>query len=175
MFVHVGPFRYGVRLVHGHIEHEGEPCFGLCDNIRQEILISDVPPERQRLQVFFHELMHAWWYHFDVDSGDQEAVVDLVGIAMTDFVTQALRKLDRAELRRALAPTADSAEERSAISPRTARPTATAVADDGVAERSRRSAAAGEADVHHCATIEQAGWRMRVYEANAPDASRKAG
>ena len=89
MNIRVGPFDYAVRLVRGHIDHDGEPCYGLCDHVRQEILLSDVPPPRQRLQVFFHELMHAWWYHFHTDAGDEEAVADLVGVAMTDFMLQA--------------------------------------------------------------------------------------
>lgn len=92
MHVNVGPFRYEIRLVHGYIRHEGTDCLGLCDNIAQCILISDVPGESQRLQVFFHELMHAWWYHFGVDAADEEAVVDLVGVAMTDFLLQAVRQ-----------------------------------------------------------------------------------
>ncbi len=91
MEIRVGPFTYRVRLVHGVIEHEGEACHGLCDHLRQEILISDEPPESQRLRVFFHEMMHAWWYHFAVDPSDEEAVVDLVGVAMTDFLIEALR------------------------------------------------------------------------------------
>lgn len=160
MFVNVGPFRYKVVLVHGHIDHEGEDCLGLCDNIRQKILISDIPPERQRLQVFFHELMHAWWYHFDVNPADQEAVVDLVGIAMTDFVLQALKKLDREELERALMPTRNLTADqpaRSDTAPKTARPTPSAT-----------TAASPEAEpeqpIHCTTTIEQSGWRMRLYE-----------
>jgi hypothetical protein len=93
MNVNVGPFEYRIRLVHGYVQHEGQACLGLCDNVRQEILLSDVPPEAQRLQVFFHELMHAWWYHFGPDAGDEEAIADLVGIAMTDFLLQARRAL----------------------------------------------------------------------------------
>lgn len=92
MHVNVGPFRYQVLLVRGYIRHEGADCLGLCDNIAQRILISDVPGESQRLQVFFHELMHAWWYHFGVDAADEEAVVDLVGVAMTDFLLQAVQQ-----------------------------------------------------------------------------------
>jgi hypothetical protein len=93
MHINVGPFRYHVRLVHGHILHDGEPCFGLCDNLQQQILLSDVPPPHQRLQVFFHELMHAWWYHFQPDTSSEESIADLVGIAMTDFLLQAAQTL----------------------------------------------------------------------------------
>ncbi|MBI1368961.1 MAG: hypothetical protein GC162_09945 [Planctomycetes bacterium] len=93
MQIDVGPFRYCVRLVHGHIEHEGQHCYGLCDNLAQLILISDVPTEKQRLSVFFHELMHAWWYHFGIDPADEEAVADLVGVAMTQFVDQVMTVL----------------------------------------------------------------------------------
>ena len=164
MHIHVGPFRYRVRLVHGHIEHEGEPCFGLCDNVRQEIRISDVLPERQRLQVFFHELMHAWWYHFDVDPTDQEAVVDLVGVAMTDFVTQALRQLepeqpladaepaDPTPLQRALAPTTALEDAQPTSRPKRVPPTA------------QRSDPRDAPAAQHAGTIEHNGWRMHLYE-----------
>lgn len=89
MRIDIGPFRYSVQLVHGMIRHDDQACYGLCDNLAQRILISDVPNESQRMSVFFHELMHAWWYHFGIDPADEEAVADLVGVAMTQFMQQA--------------------------------------------------------------------------------------
>ncbi|MAE61535.1 MAG: hypothetical protein CMJ49_09290 [Planctomycetaceae bacterium] len=80
MRIRVGPFLYQVRLAHGAIEHDGEMCYGLCDHLKQCILLSDVPPPTQRLQVFFHELMHAWWYHFGGPDADEESAADLVGM-----------------------------------------------------------------------------------------------
>ena len=174
MFVHVGPFRYRIRLVHGYIQHQGEDCFGLCDNLQQQILISDIPPERQRLQVFFHELMHAWWYHFDVDPNDQEAVVDLVGIAMTDFITQALQKLDRTELEHALAPTTALARDRPAANAKAARAlTNTTRYSNNVEPEGEPEPTAPTLD---CAfTFERAGWRMKLYEPPPPRSDRRAG
>lgn len=93
MRIDIGPFRYSVQLVHGMIRHDDQDCYGLCDNLAQRILISDVPNESQRLSVFFHELMHAWWYHFGIDPADEEAVADLVGVAMTQFMQQAAHAL----------------------------------------------------------------------------------
>ena len=93
MHVTVGPFPYTVQLVHGPIRHEGQTCYGLCDNLHHQILISDLPNEQQRLQVFFHELMHAWWYHFGEQLDNEEATVDLIGLAMTGFTTQLIAYL----------------------------------------------------------------------------------
>ncbi|MEX2673222.1 MAG: hypothetical protein WD294_14050 [Phycisphaeraceae bacterium] len=176
MWVQVGPFPYRVKLVHGHIMHQGEPCFGLCDNLQQEILISDIPPERQRLQVFFHELMHAWWYHFDVDAGDQEAVVDLVGIAMTDFVTQSLRKLDRAELQRALTPTLDlttQPDDRSERQPTTARAKPARPTADRHPEKPPDPTPLNER-VQCAGTVERNGWRVALYEPGRPPPKQRA-
>ncbi|MHC4995922.1 MAG: hypothetical protein ACYTGQ_12810 [Planctomycetota bacterium] len=95
MQINVGPFTYEIRIHPGSIPHEGEECFGLCDNLAQVLYISDRLPPRQRLQVFFHELMHAWWYHFGLNVDDEESVVDLVGMAMTDFMIEAARCMKR--------------------------------------------------------------------------------
>jgi hypothetical protein len=91
MQINVGPFVYQIVIHPGLIDHQGEACFGLCDNLGQAIYVSDQLPARQRLQVFFHELMHAWWYHFGLNIDDEESIVDLVGMAMTDFMIEAAK------------------------------------------------------------------------------------
>lgn len=95
MQINVGPFVYQIQIYRGPIPHEGQDCCGLCDNINQVIYISDQLPRTQRLQVFFHELMHAWWYHFGLDATNEESIVDLIGMAMTDFMLQAAKSLKR--------------------------------------------------------------------------------
>jgi hypothetical protein len=93
--VDVGPFEYRVQLFEGLIDHDGQPCFGLCDNVQQRIYISDVPPPPQRMRILIHEIMHGWWFHFGPDRVDEESIVDLVGLAMTELITELWRGGDR--------------------------------------------------------------------------------
>ncbi len=163
MKVNVGPFEYRIRLVHGYVRHEGQDCLGLCDNVRQEILLSDVPPENQRLQVFFHELMHAWWYHFGPDAGDEEAIADLVGIAMTDFLLQARRTLTDTRVLvaddRPLGAEGASREDQAVE----------AAAGPGTPARFRGSADADRPPDRLMPAIAfaEAGWSVRIYGPNA--------
>jgi len=90
MQVSVGPLTYRVRLVRGYVFHDGEPCYGLCDHRRRLILISDVLDEVQRVQVFCHELLHAWWRHCPGRIDDEESVAELVGLAMTRFIMEVI-------------------------------------------------------------------------------------
>lgn len=84
MRIFVGPFSYNVELVRGLIQHEGEPCLGLCDDIRQWIGVSDEPPPEQRISIFWHELAHAWqrWLKVHDLPLDEEAFANLIGLAM---------------------------------------------------------------------------------------------
>ncbi len=86
--VRVGPLEYDVALVTGYIRHEGEDCLGLCDNEKQQLLISDRASAAQRVAVFCHEYMEAWLYHFGGQEKDKEGYCDLFGLAMTQFVQQ---------------------------------------------------------------------------------------
>ena len=170
MRIRVGPFEYAVRLVHGHIRHEGRACFGLCDNLRQEILISDLPHEDQRLQVFFHELMHAWWYHFGANFSNEETVADLVGMAMTDFTLQAVQCLRGPADRSARSAT------RRACAAVPARPTgastwgerATAPSRNGLVESYRVTRVYEPARASRSAALPGltglGGWVIRVYD-----------
>ncbi|MCC6680381.1 MAG: hypothetical protein IT445_05710 [Phycisphaeraceae bacterium] len=86
--VRVGPLDYDVALVTEYIRHEGEDCLGLCDNEKQQLLISDRASPAQRVAVFCHEYMEAWLYHFGGQEKDKEGYCDLFGLAMTQFVQQ---------------------------------------------------------------------------------------
>lgn len=88
MQLSIGPFRYDVRLIAGYIDHEGQRCLGLCDNGRQQLLISDQTPRDQQIQVLCHEYMEAWVYHFAGEQPTKEDYCDLMGLAMTQLVTQ---------------------------------------------------------------------------------------
>lgn len=88
MRVQVGPWEYRVRLVRGYVQYQGEPCFGLCDHLKREILIADVLDRSQRLHVFVHELVHAWWHYCPGDVKDEEAVADLMALAMSRVLIQ---------------------------------------------------------------------------------------
>lgn len=88
MELEVGPFTYRVRLVSGTIEHEGEPCFGLCDHLSRTILIADALDPDQRLHVLLHELFHAWQRHCPVALNEEESVADLVALSMTRLTLQ---------------------------------------------------------------------------------------
>ncbi|MFA9477612.1 hypothetical protein ACERK3_04815 [Phycisphaerales bacterium AB-hyl4] len=57
MILRVGPFLYRVRFVDGYIDHEGEPCLGLCDNDAHELLVSTTVNEAQQIQVICLEYM----------------------------------------------------------------------------------------------------------------------
>lgn len=83
MDIDVGALTYRVELVRGYVQHRGEPCVGLCDHLQRRILIADVLDRSQRLHVFLHELMHAWWHVQPGRIDDEEAVADLVATAMT--------------------------------------------------------------------------------------------
>ncbi|HEX7010614.1 MAG TPA: hypothetical protein VF184_11565 [Phycisphaeraceae bacterium] len=100
MNLRVGPYLYRVRFVHGYIEHEGQPCLGLCDNDQHELLISDQISEAQQIQVIGHEYMEAWLYHFGQNLKDKEDYCDLFGIAMAQLVMDLVHqmRLDASEL-----------------------------------------------------------------------------
>jgi hypothetical protein len=64
MTLRVGPYLYRVRYVEGYIDHEGQPCLGLCDNQAQVIYVSDQVSAAEQIQTLCHEYMEAWIYHF---------------------------------------------------------------------------------------------------------------
>lgn len=82
MQVQVGPCDYQVQLVRGYVPYRGEPCLGLCDHMARKILIADVLDRPQRLHVFLHEMLHAWWRHEPGRVDDEQAVADLMATAM---------------------------------------------------------------------------------------------
>jgi hypothetical protein len=88
MRVDVGPLSYEVHLVRGWVVYRGEPCYGLCDHLKRRILIADVLDASQRMHVFVHELIHAWWAVIPgtVDLNDEEAVADLAAMAVTRWL-----------------------------------------------------------------------------------------
>lgn len=111
MTLRVGPYLYRVRFVDGLIDHEGQPCVGLCDNDGKVIYVSTTPCEAEQIQTICHEYMEAWIYHFGqrgdpsattsapsaagdllADPG-KEAWCDLFGLAMTQFVLDWMHQL----------------------------------------------------------------------------------
>ncbi|MEX2545642.1 MAG: hypothetical protein WD316_11005 [Phycisphaeraceae bacterium] len=93
MLLRVGPFLYRVHFVDGYIDHEGQPCLGLCDNDTHELFISTVPDLAQQLQVIGHEYLEAWIYHFGTGAGDKEAYCDLFGLAMAQLMLDLTHQL----------------------------------------------------------------------------------
>ena len=95
MILRVGPFNYRVRFVEGYIDHEGQPCLGLCDNDTHELFISTVPGLAQQIQVIGHEYLEAWIYHFGANLKDKEDYCDLFGLALAQFVLDLTHQLHR--------------------------------------------------------------------------------
>ncbi|MCC7145689.1 MAG: hypothetical protein IT443_04520 [Phycisphaeraceae bacterium] len=98
MNLRVGPFVYRIQFVHGHIQHEGQACLGLCDNDQHLILISDQASESQQIQITCHEYMEAWLFHFGANIADKEDYCDLFGLAMTQFVMDLMQQLRPPEI-----------------------------------------------------------------------------
>lgn len=97
MQIAIGPMTYDVCLVEDWIDHEGEPCLGLCDHVAQRILISKRSQPDRRVNVFFHELAHAWQRVFNVGDVtlDEERMADVIGLAMADLKPATLGRVIR--------------------------------------------------------------------------------
>lgn len=162
MRIRVGPFEYAVELVAGYIHHEGQRCYGLCDNHRQRILLSDLLNRPQRLRVLIHELMHAWMYHFGHDAGDEESLAELVSVAMTELIDQATAGAEATPaLERILTGRATPPTDRSGAKP-AHRPLRTI---------GRREPATADGPSHQPSPTPQPdrclrrdGWRIRIYD-----------
>lgn len=95
MEIPVGPFRYRLALVNGHIQTPSGPALGLCDTVRREILISDAVAPDHRVDVFGHEFGHAAKAELDITESPtlhEEAACNLVAMAMS-LITPKLRAM----------------------------------------------------------------------------------
>lgn len=93
MILRVGPYLYRVNFVPDYIQHEGQPCLGLCDNDQQLITVCQRVSEAEQIQVLCHEYMEAWLYHFGRSTRDKEDYCDLFGMAMAQFITDLTHQL----------------------------------------------------------------------------------
>jgi len=83
--VQVGPHLYEITLTDEPIIFKGKDCRGLCDPIKLSILIKASLQPSRRLEVFFHELAHAWQRELDIDRRnrhDEESFARLVAVGM---------------------------------------------------------------------------------------------
>lgn len=185
MNLRVGPYLYRVRFVHGYIEHEGQPCLGLCDNDQHELLISDQISEAQQIQVIGHEYMEAWLYHFGQNLKDKEDYCDLFGIAMAQLVMDLVHqmRLDASELLKPPAnadaksppppeittPPEATASPKTAASPQAATPAG--IATPSAATASPLAASAAPAQSPQAGPVPPAALAVRMIERYEPGES----
>lgn len=165
----VGPYLYTVRQVAGYIDHQGEPCLGLCDNEKHEMLISDQASAAQQIQVVCHEYMEAWVYHFGANLTDKEDYCDLFGLAMAQFVMDFIKDMqpvlqpDAAGAVAKLIPQADRASTTTADMSQEHSPMLTAPQEGGPYRVTRIYEPSPKGSTQP--------WLMRVIEQGAKDAS----
>lgn len=76
LWFRIGPWQYRVRVVAGPIlDDQGRELLGQTSEDDRQILISSRATQRQRVDVLFHELRHAWRFHFGYPA-DEEAQCD---------------------------------------------------------------------------------------------------
>lgn len=163
MQVQVGPWEYQVKLVRGYVQYQGEPCFGLCDHLKRQILIADVLDRGQRLHVLVHELVHAWWHYCPGNVADEEAVADLVALAMSRLLMQVV---DQPDVLAWLA-----SERGDSAAPLDLPPAQAASCDglpsDGSVPKVQRQVLPGDGDG-------SAGWVLRIFQNPSKDESSGA-